>query len=615
MNKRKLLSIVLCMVLVLTAMIPMVSAMAESPKQESLRVVHISDDHILPKELIKNTKDYDIDLNSDRKMFTESDAIVDEQLRQVRKEKPDVLLLSGDLTKDGELQAHQALARKLRSIQKDLPEMKIYVINGNHDINNKNGKNFNTADGKAVPAARTSPAAFVKNYDMTYKDPSVIARFKPAAGKSAGQLSYVARPKKGFTFIVIDSGRYSADNTASGRDEHETSGQIGPDLESWVLKQIAAAKSRGDVVLGMEHHNLVPHFTYEPVLLPMYLVNDYDRIGTEFADAGMHFIFTGHMHAQDVSKLRTAKGNDLYDFENGSSITYPSPFRVQTFTRTKDGVKVNGRTVENLKVNFTNPVTGQNQTINDLSAYGKSQGITTKMLQTTVNGYLKTLFEGKGLKYPEDLENAVAKVIKDLTELPVSADGHNLIQFANYTYQSHLDGTDDGNDPAWFKEARAKVADGSLIDQAVLTLSNDLVSALSESRNLLVKGLFGGVSNKLVSQLGKAFGPVILGHAKTLAPDVSKTIDTFLVDLIDSMSHDTNYPNDLSFNIYEKYRVSDTTGAKGNDKTRKAAEQSGSTISGGDIMNDGGRVNPAGAEMTALNKLVAAGMTAANKGL
>lgn len=592
MMKKKVLSLVLSLVLVLTAMVPLVSAMAKSPENNKLKVVHISDDHILPKELIKDTKDYDIDLNSDRKMFTESDAIVDEQLKRVRKEKPDVVLLSGDLTKDGELEAHQSLARKLRSLKKDLPDAKIYVINGNHDINNSNAKNFNTADGKAVPATHTSPADFIKNYDMTYKDPSVIARFKPAAGKTAGQLSYVARPKKGYTFIVIDSGRYSADNTAAKKDEHETSGAISRDLESWVLKQIAAAKARGDVVLGMEHHNMVPHFTYEPVLLPMYLINDYDRLGTEFADAGMHFMFTGHMHAQDVSKLRTAAGNDLYDLENGSSLTYPSPFRVQTFERTSDGVKLNGKTVEHLNFTYTSPLTGKQETINDLTAYGKERGITTKMLQTTVNGYLKTLFTGKGISYPEDIENTVSKVMKDMCEIPVSGDGHTVIDFANYTYQGHLDGTDDGNNPAWFAEARGKLASGALVDSVISTVVKDLASAPSESKNLFVKVVFGGnpVKNQLLGKLGDSLGPVILGQVKSLAPDVANTINGFLVGLVDSMTNDTNYPHDLTFSIYEKER------------------KDGS-------MRDDEAYHEAGAEKTALNKLVSSGMTAANAGL
>ena len=100
-------------------------------------------------------------------------------------------------------------------------------------------------------------------------------------------------------------------------DEHETSGAISADLEQWVLEQIAAAKQRGDTVIGMEHHGMIPHFSMEPDLLPMYLVNDYERLSREFADAGMQYIFTGHMHANDIASLTTEQGNTLYDIETG----------------------------------------------------------------------------------------------------------------------------------------------------------------------------------------------------------------------------------------------------------------------------------------------------------
>lgn len=120
---------------------------------------------------------------------------------------------------------------------------------------------------------------------------SVIASFVPAEGKQGGSLSYAARPKDGFTILSIDSARYSADNTDSGIDEHETSGNVGPELEAWVVEQIQAARQRGDTVIGLQHHGMVPHFSMEPDLLPMYLVNDYERVAAVYADAWhvLHF--------------------------------------------------------------------------------------------------------------------------------------------------------------------------------------------------------------------------------------------------------------------------------------------------------------------------------------
>lgn len=585
MKVKKPAAAVLALLLLFAMMIPSVSAMAKTKEEDaSLNVVHISDTHILPGSMIKDTPDYDKDLNSDRKMFTESDSIVDTQLEKVVEQKPDVLVISGDLTKDGERQAHKALAAKLRELKKKLPNLKIYVINGNHDVNNKNGKNFNTADGKAVAAERTSPQQLKDIYaDITYKDPSVIATFAPKEGKQAGQLSYVARPKKGYTIIAIDSCRYSADNTKDGTDEHLTSGQISLDLEAWVLEQIQAAKARGDMVLGLEHHGLVPHFTYEPVVLPQYLLNDYDRLSREFADAGMHFVFTGHMHAQDVSKLRTDKGNDLYDMECGSSLTYPSPIRVIQFRNDgKGGGTADGSTIEHLKVTFRNPLNNTVSTIPDLNAYGKSaeRGINEHMMQTTVNGYLEDLFDEKGLTYPEALDKTLNQIIHDLLNIEIT-DQYTLIEFINYTYQTHLDGTDNGQNSPEFEEGVRQLKDGKLLDEVVTVLAKDLKNAPENISNPIIKYVFfpQTLLGKLGIQDDTDISPVILGAAKSLAPDVANTINGLLLNIVESFTDDTNYPDDLEFHIVEKQNADGS-------------------------VSDGKQTNPAGAEMTDVNQAV-----------
>ena len=53
----------------------------------------------------------------------------------IKKDKPDLVLISGDLTKDGEKLGHQNMAEKLQTIE-DETDAEIFVINGNHDIYN-----------------------------------------------------------------------------------------------------------------------------------------------------------------------------------------------------------------------------------------------------------------------------------------------------------------------------------------------------------------------------------------------------------------------------------------------------------------------------------------------
>lgn len=521
-NGSRLLSLLLAVVLVFTLTVPALAA--EKPQDMNLRIAVMSDLHYLSPDMIADTEDFEHAFNSDRKLLKESSSILREMLERVRADKPDILLVSGDLTKDGEQECHAALAKQLQQLQQDVPGLKIYVINGNHDIRNYNAKNFNTPDGKAVPATRTEPEDFKQIYDFVYSDPTVIATFTPAEGNKAGGLSYVARPVEGLTIIAMDTCRYSSDNTSNGDDEHETSGAISADLEKWVIEQTAAAKARGDLVIGLEHHGLVPHFDVQPTILPMYLVNGYERIAQEYADAGMSVVFTGHMHAVDIAAMTTAAGNTFYDIETGSALTYPCPVRFVDLRRSTVGGETNTYMSVSTKthigpIHYTDPATGVAYVIDDLTEYAREFGFTTDMLKTVAGDFIKSFF-GKYLQndtWPVTKIIAnIDQIIDDVAAVPI-AEGNNLLDFANWIYRCNLAGEDDGNYPAWVQSGIDQLKSGALLDQVL-----DIVAKDAFGRGSVLFTKFQGLFTKyLKSQL-----------------------NDLLVKIVVSMSVDNNCPDD-----------------------------------------------------------------------
>ena len=521
-NGSRLLSLLLAVVLVFTLTVPALAA--EKPQDMNLRIAVMSDLHYLSPDMIADTEDFEHAFNSDRKLLKESSSVLHEMLERVRADKPDILLVSGDLTKDGEQECHAALAKQLQQLQQDVPGLKIYVINGNHDIRNYNAKNFNTADGKAVPATRTEPEDFKRIYDFVYSDPTVLATFTPAEGNKAGGLSYVARPVEGLTVIAMDTCRYSSDNTSNGDDEHETSGAISADLEKWVIEQTAAAKARGDLVIGLEHHGLVPHFDVQPTILPMYLVNGYERIAQEYADAGMSVVFTGHMHAVDIAAMTTKAGNTFYDIETGSALTYPCPVRFVDLRRSTVGGETNTYMSVSTKthigpIHYTDPATGVAYVIDDLTEYAREFGFTTAMLKTVAGDFVKSFF-GKYL--PNDtwpvtkIVANIDQIIDDVAAVPI-AEGNNLLDFANWIYRCNLAGEDDGNYPAWVQSGIDQLKSGALLDQVL-----DIVAKDAFGRGSVLFTKFQGLFTKyLKSQL-----------------------NDLLVKIVVSMSVDNNCPDD-----------------------------------------------------------------------
>jgi len=340
-----------------------------------IKIAVISDLHVVPPYMWGDNPDSVAAVASDRKMFAESAAIFDAAIANIIEQAPDVVLIPGDLTKDGEYEAHLYLAEKFAELQEALPYTNIYVINGNHDINNPHAYDY--SGSVRVPVHSATPEEFREIYTGFGYGDLDTEYFVPSFGQ-AGSNSYAARPVDGFTVIAIDAAKYSYDATRSGLDRQETGGNISEELLAWVLEQAQEAKERGDTVMAFMHHGLVPHFSLEPVLLADYLVDNYIEASEALADAGIRYVFTGHMHAQNIASMTSAAGNILYDIETGSLVTYPCPIRYVVFT---------GKTYPNLEmeltvdisttlvkeIDFIDPATGEN--ITDLTQYSYDNSI------------------------------------------------------------------------------------------------------------------------------------------------------------------------------------------------------------------------------------------------
>ena len=531
MRKRQFKRIlVLVMTLAFTFTVFAVPASAKS-NDKSLKVSVLSDVHLLPSDLIADSTKYRETLKKDQKHFNESEAILKQELKRVKKEKPDVLLVSGDLSKDGELESHKLLAQYLKGLKKELPKLKIYVINGNHDIRNSNAYNY----AKNKPATRTEPSDFKKIYNITYGDKTIIATFKPEKGE-ANQLSYVAHPKKGFTVVAVDSGCYSSDNTKSGQTEHETRGNINPECRAWVVKQIAKAKKRGDTIIGLVHHGINAHFTVQPKILKDFLVDNHEEVATEWADAGMKYVFTGHMHQQDVAEYKTANGNKLYDIATGSTISYPSATRLVTFIRGNNKEVVKGKVFDNNSLKYINPQTGKKTFIKNLTkkTYDSLYGINTSLVMSLASDFLMNKLGYVSPTIATYLNNMVNEFFD--TEL---LDGYDNKRFINYVYFTSMGGYDHGDNPDWYYRYIEKVSSGQMAD----LLESLLTKYLNELGSGIIKNIVDSIMPGLSSYLNFTPIKVVIG------PRAKSALTSFVLEICDSMTNDQNFIYDNAFTI------------------------------------------------------------------
>lgn len=287
-------------------------------EKEPANLIIASDIHYLSPSLTDYGPAFDklID-NDDGKVIRYVPQIWEAFAEEVLARHPDALILSGDLTVNGEKTSHEALAARLRAIEDaDIP---VLVIPGNHDINNPSAASF---FGEERSAAETITAEEFK---------TIYGKFgyEQAADHAPDSLSYLYKLNNTTWLLMLDTCSYSPVNEVEGR--------ITPATIDWMRQILKDAYKEGITVLPVGHHNLqhlsrifieecVIHNSGQTLrLLENYLVPAY---------------FGGHMHLQRIFKHTLGPGASeetygLWEFVT-NSLTIP-PFQYGGLTLNQDG--------------------------------------------------------------------------------------------------------------------------------------------------------------------------------------------------------------------------------------------------------------------------------------
>lgn len=357
---RKILSALLALVMLLS-IVPLGANAADVIKaaftpSKTLNFAAISDVHYYPKELTDNYGEAflsSLQTSIGREPY-ESEGLLNSALAALESHAKsngmEYVIVSGDLTANGEYVAHTKFAERMEQFENETG-LKVLVTCGNHDINRSDVAT--TFENGYEETARTiTPEEFLEvyknlGYDLAYHT------YVPTTGKG-NMLSYSVRDD-GFRIIMMDVTKYSADLTDSGTDVGETAGAFSEEFLQWTLDEIADAKAQGETVLGVIHHNLVPHFANEYKILRGFNVDGWEEISEQLADAGMNFALTGHIHVNDIAQLTSDNGETLTEVSMSSLTSYPNYIR--EFEMTTDSSGKTELDVESYDVDCVLPVT------------------------------------------------------------------------------------------------------------------------------------------------------------------------------------------------------------------------------------------------------------------
>ena len=223
---------------------------------------------------------------------------------QILAEKPDLLLIPGELSFNGEKVSHNTVAQILRNISKQ--EIKVFVIPGNKDINNPSAKAY--YGNGSTPTPTVTDEEFVKIYnDFGYKDP---------ISTDPISLSHLAQAFNKVWILDIDFQEYISISK---------SGLIKPETMDWIKYWLAKAKEENVTVLPLCHLSIIEPFLGTANYAGAYVINNHTVIENDLTDAGLRVMLTATVH--DIV-IHSHSENVLYNISTELLLIPPFQFRI-----------------------------------------------------------------------------------------------------------------------------------------------------------------------------------------------------------------------------------------------------------------------------------------------
>ncbi len=280
-----------------------------------LQIAVFSDAHFYDPSLGITGSAFEAYLVQDRNLIAQSQSINESVIQTLKKSSASIILITGDLTKDGEKTNHESMASFLGQLES--AGKRVFVIPGNHDVSNPLSYSYSGSNATSVPTV--TPAEFATIYDQF--------GYKEAFSRDNNSLSYVVSLNSATWLLAMDGCRYNENTTTP-----ITEGKFSNATYQWIKDKLVEAKTKGINVIGMMHHGMIEHYQGQSLMFPEYLLEDWQTKSSELASLGLKVVFSGHFHAQDIVKKVENDGSFMFDIETGSLVTWPVPYRTVTYT-------------------------------------------------------------------------------------------------------------------------------------------------------------------------------------------------------------------------------------------------------------------------------------------
>lgn len=244
----------------------------------------------------------DLILASDGKVSAYCEELTEAFLDEVIAQLPAALILSGDLTFNGEMLSHEALAQKLHRVSD--AGIPVLVIPGNHDLENTMASRF-VGDSRE-PTESVTALEFVQIYEDF--------GFRQALSRDTASLSYIYELTPSLYILMLDVNAV----------EHP--GFAPEETLRWAEEQLRQAQQQGARVIAVSHQNLLAHSS---LLSDGFVIENAEPLLELYEKYDVICNLSGHIHMQ-----HSKASGDLWELVTSSLAVYPNQYGLLTL----DGV-------------------------------------------------------------------------------------------------------------------------------------------------------------------------------------------------------------------------------------------------------------------------------------
>lgn len=267
-------------------------------KTESAKIIVATDIHYLSSQINdKGNAFFDTVNNADGKLVQYCVEIFSAFGDEVIKAQPDVLILSGDLTFNGEKTSHENFAKKLNEIQSK--GVQVLTIPGNHDIDSASACGFKDDEYYQVDGITA------EEYRKLYYDFGM----KQAQSVDENSFSYLYKVNKDLFVLMIDTNAFGQNFV---QDESY----------QWIEEQLIMVKRSRAQVITVTHQNL---FAHNEQLSFGYQLYDADELLEMLNKYNVKCNLSGHIHMQHI------KSDGVTEIATSSLLVAPVQYGVIDF--------------------------------------------------------------------------------------------------------------------------------------------------------------------------------------------------------------------------------------------------------------------------------------------